>query len=277
MVDVLWQRALELNDRSSPERKAAFEKDLRLQVSQIREEGVKRHYLDELAERFRKLRSAGQPDWRRPGQQRFSGYAQRFSPNGRRLKDWEIAQPASSSLKKSASKLGGEDASIRRARMIILIFINHPNMLHDFWDDFAGVDLGSTALDSLRALILDAASSQESLEPAALKDHLTARGFGDVLDQLESQAKRLNEWFLGPAAAHDDARTGLRQMIALHRKTVTLDRELKAAETAFANDPTEENLNALTAVREELLSSLGAEALVPGFGAASGRDNDPTA
>ena len=275
MVDVLWQRALELNDRASPERKAAFEKDLRLQVSHIKEEGVKRHYLDELAERFRKLRSAGQPDWRRPGQQRFSGYAQRFSPQGRRLKDWEIAAPASSSLKNAASKLGGGDAAIRRARMIILSFVNHPNLLHDFWDDFAGVDLGSTALDSLRALILDAASSQESLEPAVLKDHLTTRGFGDMLDQLENQAKRLNEWFLGPAAAPDDARTGLRQMIALHRKTVTLDRELKAAETAFANDPTEENLNTLTAVREELLSSLGAEALVPGFGAASGRDKRP--
>ena len=161
--------------------------------------------------------------------------------------------------------------------MIILSFINHPNLLHDFWDDFAGVDLGSTALDSLRTLILDATSSQESLEPAVLKAHLTTRGFGELLDQLESQAKLLNEWFLGPAAAPDDARTGLRQMIALHRKTVTLDRELKAAETAFANDPTEENLNTLTSVREELLSSLGAEALVPGFGAASGRDNDPTA
>ncbi len=59
MVDVLWNRALSLNDRASPERKAAFEKDLRLQVSQIKEEGVKRHYLDELAERFRKLRGSG--------------------------------------------------------------------------------------------------------------------------------------------------------------------------------------------------------------------------
>ena len=109
-----------------------------------------------------------------------------------------------------------------------------------------------------------------------MKGHLIARGFGEELNQLETQAKRLNEWFLGPAAAPDDARTGLRQMIALHRKTVTLDRELKAAETAFANDPTDENLNALTVVREELLSTLGSEALVPGFGAASGRDSDPT-
>ena len=276
MVDVLWNRALSLNDRASPERKAAFEKDLRMQVAAIKEDGVKRHYLDELAERFRKQRSAHQPEWRRSTVGRLSGFSQRFSPQGRRLKDWEIASPASNSLKNAAQKLGGEDATMRRARMIVLSFVNHPNLLHDFWDDFTSVDLGATELDSLRALILDAVSSEAALEPEALKNHLTSRGFGDVLDLLETQAKLLNEWFLGPAAAPDDARTGLRQMIALHRKTVTLDRELKAAETAFANDPTELNLNALSAVREELLSTLGSEALVPGFGAASGRISDPS-
>jgi DNA primase len=276
MVDVMWDRAMAANDRSSPERKAAFEKDLRILASTIEDDGVKRHYLDELAERFRKQRGASQPDWRRPGQQRFSGYAQRFSPQGRRLKEWEIATSASHSLKNAASKLGGDDAALRRAGMMVLIFINHPKLLHDFWDDFAHLDFPNRELDSLRTLILEAASLETALEPDALKDHLVTRGFGDVLNQLETQAKRLNEWFLGPAAAPDDARTGLRQMFALQRKTVTLDRELKAAETAFANDPTEENLNALSAVRDELQSTLGSEALVPGFGAASGRDGDST-
>ena len=95
-----------------------------------------------------------------------------------------------------------------------------------------------------------------------------------MLDRLEDQAKRLNEWFLGSGAAHDDARTGLRQMIALHRKTVTLERELKAAEAAFVVDPKEENLNALNAVREQLSSQAGAEAQIAGFGAASGRPID---
>ena len=100
------------------------------------------------------------------------------------------------------------------------------------------------------------------------------QGLGPLLDRLEIQAKRLNEWFLGSGAAHDDARTGLRQMIAQHRKTVTLERELKAAEASFATDPTEESLNALNAVREQLSSHAGSEAQVEGFGAASGRSVD---
>jgi DNA primase len=109
---------------------------------------------------------------------------------------------------------------------------------------------------------------------AMLKGHLLSRGFGPVLDGLENQAMRLNEWFLGPAAAQDDARTGLRQMFALHRKTVTLDRELKAAEAAFTADPTEENFDALSGLREQFLSAIGSEAQIAGFGAASGRATD---
>ncbi len=97
-----------------------------------------------------------------------------------------------------------------------------------------------------------------------------------MLSQLETQAKRLNEWFLGPAAAQDDARTGLRQMIALHRKTVTLDRELKAAEIAFAQRSNGGKPERAFAVREELHSTSGSEALVQGFGAASGRDSENT-
>jgi DNA primase len=155
--------------------------------------------------------------------------------------------------------------------MILLSAINHPEILHDFWDDFAALDLTSHALDSVRALILDVASAEETLDREALKHHLRSKGYGSELDRLEDQAKRLNEWFLGPAAAPDDARTGLRQMIALHRKTVTLDRELRAAEAAFARDPSEVHLAALTAVRDQLLSAIGAEAQIEGFGTASGR------
>ena len=60
-------------------------------------------------------------------------------------------------------------------------------------------------------------------------------------------------------------------MIALHRKSVTLDRELKAAEAQFASDPSEENLAVLSHIRDELSSHVGFEAQIEGFGEASGR------
>ena len=64
-------------------------------------------------------------------------------------------------------------------------------------------------------------------------------------------------------------------MIALHRKCVTLDRELRAAEAALAAEMTIENLRVLAAVRAELDAEAGREATIQGFGLASGRQADP--
>ena len=163
----------------------------------------------------------------------------------------------------------------RRARMIVLSLINHPQLLHELWPDFSNAELLSSELDSLRTEILDSASSQEQVETLQLRSHLLQRGYGPVLDRLEAQAKSLNEWHLSPAAAQDDARTGLRQMIALHHKAITLDRELKAAEAALASEMTEENQSVVWALQDQLASLEGNEATIEGFGAASGRGSDP--
>jgi DNA primase len=74
-----------------------------------------------------------------------------------------------------------------------------------------------------------------------------------------------------PTAAPEDAETTWMQMVALHRRARTLHRDLKAAETAFGNDPNEDNDSRLRAIRLELLSAEGTEALIEGYGAMSGR------
>ncbi|MBG1231114.1 DNA primase [Aestuariivirga litoralis] len=267
LAQVLWRRALNENDRATPERRAAFERDLRSIINTIQDDVVKKHYLADVQTRLAELFGGG------PANQRRSGGA--FTPRNPRLrfgqKPWEQQLPVSPQLKALASKPSQTDGAERRARQIVLTFINHPDLMHEFWADFSGVDLISRELDSLRTQILDSASSEESLETASLRTHLSTRGFGPQLARLEAQAKSLNEWHLSPAAAADDARTGLRQMIALHHKAITLDRELKAAEAAFAGDMTEENFSTVQALRDQLSSLEGREAMIDGFGAASGR------
>jgi DNA primase len=269
MAEVLWQRALAQNDRSSPERKASFEKDLRQLIQSIGDETVRRHYGDDLKDRFGKLfgtsvQLRGAFTTRVPRQP--------FLKRGQKI--WEVPMPASPQLRAMAGQSSVKSTAERREQLVVLSFINHPNLLHEFWDDFAGFEMTVRDLDSLRAEILDNASSEEGLEPARLKGHLHDKGFSTVLETLELQARRLNEWFLGPEAALDDARTGLRQMFAIHRKTVTLDRELKAAEAAFGEVPSEENFNALVSLRDQLLSATGSEATIAGFGIASGRASE---
>ena len=266
MASVLWRRALDENDRATPERRAAFERDLKSLINTIGEDVVKKHYLADLQERLSKLFSGAGP-------QRRSG---NYQPRGPRPKYgqqvWEVQAPVSAQLKALAATPARSAGAERRAQMIVLGLINHPELLHELWGEFAIVDLLGKELDSVRTLILEAAASEESLERGRLRDHLLSRGFGPILGRLERQAKNLNEWHLSPAAASDDARTGLRQMIALHHKAITLTRELKAAEAAFADDMSEENQGVVQALRDQLSSLDGHEAMIDGFGVASGRN-----
>ena len=274
LSEMLWQRALGQNDRSTPERRAQFEKELRSLLNTISDEAVKKHYLAEMSERLRQLfapiggnRNTG---FRR---QPFvnNGGKRPFKPN---VRPWDIQQPPTAGLRRLAGQSAHQAGAERRERMIVLTLINHPELVHEFLDAFASLEMAVPELDSLRTQIIDSAALRSGLDGTDLKAHLITMGSGPLLDRLEAQAKRLNEWFLGSGAAQDDARTGLRQMIALHRKTITLERELRAAEAAFAADPTEEKLNALKAVREQLSSHAGSEAQIEGFGAASGRAVD---
>ena len=273
LSDILWQRALAENDRSTPERRALFERDLRNHINQIGDDVVKKHYLADVGDRLKALfQPQGQSRTRGTGFRPQAGSARR-GPRGA-FRPWEVPQPASASLKRLVASGTVNQGAERRERLIVLTVINHPDLLHEFLDELAHLELTSRELDSLRTQIIDSAALGSGLDGTGLKDHLKDKGLGPLLDRLETQARRLNEWFLGSGAAQDDARTGLRQMIALHRKTITLERELKAAEAAFAAEPTEENLNALKAVREQLSSHAGSEAQIEGFGAASGRPVD---
>ncbi len=269
MASVLWRRALDENDRATPERRAAFERDLKNLINTIQDDVVKKHYLSDLRDRLGALFGRNAP-LRRLGT---------FQPRGPRPKfgqpAWEVQSPVSAQLKATpTANPVGHSSFERRAVRIVLGFINHPELLHAFWSEFASADLISKELDSVRTLILEAGASEEGLERGFLRDHLLSRGFGPILGRLERQAKNLNEWHLSPVAAADDARTGLRQMIALHHKAITLTRELKAAESAFAHDMSEENQSVVQALRDQLSSLDGHEAMIDGFGAASGRSQN---
>lgn len=259
---VLWRRALAANDRSTPERRAQFEREVFDLVRQIGDERVRAHYQSEMAERIRELfRPARMPQ--RQGR--------RFVPN---FRPWEQKLPLSPGLKSLA---GSASAGERRAQLIVIAVVNHPFLLDEFTESFAGIEIEVRELDRLRREILDAAVSEASLDSTLLRSHLGAKGFGPILDRIDRQLSRLREWFVLPDAAEADVRTGFGQLLALHEKRGRLARELKAAEQALAEDPTEEKLKILRDIQEQLLSAAGQEAAIEGFGEASGRPGTPVA
>lgn len=60
-------------------------------------------------------------------------------------------------------------------------------------------------------------------------------------------------------------------IVTLHHKARTLNRELKDAERALGDDPSEANLAGIRDVQNRLAALEGTEALIEGFGASSGR------
>ncbi|MEE4237042.1 MAG: DNA primase [Anderseniella sp.] len=274
MADMLWRRALSANDRSTPERKARFEADLMQLVNQIGDPTVRKYYQDDMRERVRAL--FGRAGATRTGMRRMPA-GQQGGRRGRfqQLQPWEMKLPASPQLKALASRPAGEAATERRTGFILLTLVNHPVLAEDMIEDLAALEGLSPTLDSLRRRIIDTIASGADLETSGLRDHLIHTGMGAVIDALDSQARHHDCWFAGADAADRDARTGLKQLLALNRKLVTLEKELRRAELRLAEHPSEENLNLLNEVREQLQSMTGAEASVDGYGEASGRISNP--
>jgi DNA primase len=258
LSEVLWRRALDANDRLTPERKARFETELLAQCAGIADQSVRTHYLADMRRRLRELwYQAPSPDRR----------------TGRRLR-FPVQSEVSRELKTMVGA-GSDAARQRREGTIILAMINHPELISSHLDTLCELELDVPELDSMRRQIIDIAALHEGLDGRRLRDHLSARGYGAAIVRIEAQASRLNSWFVLPDAALADAETGLSQMLALYRKTVTLERELKIAERVLAEDTTEGNLRRLNDIREELRSATGTEVAVEGFGAASGRSQRP--
>jgi DNA primase len=280
MSDVLWVRALDANDRSTPEKRAQFERDLITELNRIEDAKVRQHYLAEMGARLARLWSSSPQrgdQWPgrfghrrfapRPVVNRKSGHRTYFQPH-------DYVLPPRATLKAIAA--GGLSSAARREAAILLAIINHPSLLEEFSESFAELEFSRRELDRMRREIIDIAALEASLDAATLRDHLERKGFGPLLRQIDAQFQRLEEWFVRPDAAAEDVRTGFRQMVELHRK-VALDRELKLAETQLAENPSDENLRKLNGILEQRASGRGEEAQIERFGEASGRPQEPVA
>jgi DNA primase len=133
------------------------------------------------------------------------------------------------------------------------------------------LSLESPDLRRLRTALLDAVAHEVAHEREALTAAIGAAGLGDVLERAQMLVRRANQWPALPEAAFEDAREAFLQALHLHRSAGTLHRELKAAEQALANEPTEENYRHLVEIQAQLRNVQATEALIEGFGILSGR------
>jgi DNA primase len=159
-----------------------------------------------------------------------------------------------------------------REAFILLIFLNHPKLLDAYGDALAELELGSSEAKALRQKLLDLWVDRR-LDPDDIRAEIERSGLEPIRQRLEAITAHSCVWTLSSDAADLDAEESLKQALALHRKMRALNRELVLAEAALAGDGSEMNLARLKSIQEQLSALAGTEAVIDGFGAASGRQS----
>jgi DNA primase len=270
LSDVVWSLETGGIVPETPEARAALEARLRERANSIGDQSVRRHYMQAFDE---KLAAFFQPV--RP---------QRFEPRrdaGRRGQYGQqpYGQPrgtprlvVSDTLRNSRLLKPGKAAEATpREAVILMSLINHPALAEARLEGLAGLEFGSPGTRKLFAALLDLIMADHDISGADLRAGLGARGFGPDIEKMETLLRGQGVWQILADAAQIDAETGLRHALALHYKSVELNRALKAAENALDVDWTEDSFKVLQDIKNQITTVDGTEALIEGFGSLSGR------
>ncbi|MDE5441357.1 DNA primase [Bradyrhizobium sp. CSA207] len=296
LADMIWSRELEGGNFATPERRAALEARIKELSNGIRDEVVRRYYRQDLAERLQRTFApeggrggfAGRGNFRsgsqgRPFQPRGGGQTNRFGGQGRRGGPVPLSIPsgpyqaASPQLAASPIMKGQRSAISRREALILQILINHPWLLHEHLEEVAALELAHPEAHKLRAAIIAAFANDHHHSPdpseqaEKMRSDIEKGGFSQLLQRVENGITTQAVWGAREGAARDDVLSTWHQLVALHRQWHSLLRELKDAELALGEDPSEANMAWLRDVKARIGEVDGTEALIEGFGELSGR------
>lgn len=303
LADMIWSRELEGGNFATPERRAALEARIKELSNGIRDEVVRRYYRDEFVERLQRTFApdggrggfAGRGNFRQGGGGRSfqprGGQANRFGGQGfgqgfgggRRGAPGLIPLPsgpyqaASPQLAASPIMRGQRSAISRREALILQSLINHPWLLHEHLEEVAALEFAHPEAHKLRAGIIAAFANDHHHSPdpgeqaEKMRADIEKGGFSQLLQRVEGGITTAAVWGAREGAARDDVLATWHQLVALHRQYHSLLRELKDAELALGEDPSEASLAWLRDVKARLAEVDGTEALIEGFGELSGR------
>lgn len=265
LSEMIWTREIGEARFDTPESKAELEGRLRQLVNVIADEGVRRHYQQEMRER---LNSFFQPQFQRRG-----GDSRDMGRGG--LSHGAI----SDRLARSGLVRPDQEIPTLRESVLALTVINHPSLMQDEHEGISSIDFDNRDLRKLW-LVLLAATADKGCHPTrdVLDDLLAGQGFTTLLQKIEQQIRNARLWTATSEAAVEDAREGFRQALAFHKRTKALrkekiDIERRIAEATEAGDDElmEKMMRALQEIQLEGTRLENQEAMIDGFGVLSGR------
>lgn len=265
LADVLWARETETGSFDTPERRAALEARVGEIANLIGDETVRKHYRADLMDRFRRMFAPAVASG--GGQRRFKPGDGRRRGNDAR----EAVRGAGETMRHSAVVRGASAGLPRNEALLLFAVLNHPWLLDVHSEELAELPFLNREASELRRALLDAHLEGESDDDGRLAARLTAQNLDGALVRVRACAVARHDWPAFSDAGRGDVELWWHQRTALHRRAHALSKELREAEKALADDPTEMNWARFLDVQKRLAALDGTEALVEGFGAASGR------
>jgi DNA primase len=290
LAQVLWMRETESGQFDTPERRAALEARLGEVTAAIGDESVRKYYRQDFAARLRQMFAPDRSSLTRGPERRgnirrtksgatigvlpgysFRGHAHFKAPERDVLTSDGQYVPTSPHLATSPVHRGHRAAIPRREALILQLVLNHPWLLHEHLEELAAAEFRHVDTQRLKGALIDIFAHDGETDRSELATELAGRGFADLLLRIERAITTPSVWGARPDAGADDVLSTWKQLVALHRQRHSLIRELKDAERALGQDNNEANYAWLRDVKARLAALDGTEALIEGFGLASGR------
>lgn len=256
LAAVLWARETETLSLDTPERRAALEARLADLVATIADESVRRHYRQDFNDRMRRKLAPALTATAWSGTRRRDPRAP-FSPP---------LAPKGTELARTPAITGAATSLPRNEALLLFCLLNHIWLLDEYGEEIAALPFANPEAARLCRAIQDAHMLADGEDALALPPEME-----EVARRARALANPRMDWPSYPDTGREDVRLWWRQRTALHLKAYALSRELRDAEQHLGDDPNEANFAWLRDVRERLSAIEGTEALVEGFGAASGR------
>lgn len=243
LVEVFWQEVLAGRSLETPERRSGFRRDLLGAVGRIADKGVQEDYRREMLSRLDQTfagagPAARAPNRRQPG--RFNDVRQPGSPFQHLSPGGEAARRGTSGVKRLPYEV------------LLMVVINHPDLLHRHHESVALIAIPDRQLDKLKGALLDLATRLPDLDANEFKNHLMDLGFSGAIETLVRHTGTIR--FALPSAGLAQAEAGLLHVMAILRET-EIEVELAAAARALEEDMSQDNLDRFQAAQQQKLEA----------------------
>ncbi|WP_019218913.1 DNA primase [Bartonella florencae] len=254
LIELLWWRSTYGKNFETPEARAALEKQLKQQIFTIKDEDIRRYYLQDIKKRlfdffgsfFSKKKSTGR-------------YHQ--SSQNKIFRDQSFFALANSDIVRNSS----QSIPLREA-VILLILAYYPELWYENFEVLAELELQNTQLICFHQSMLEILGNQQLHDKETMVALLEERGQKALLERMKHLVQNIGMRTVFVRASIEDARTILKQAVYLHLQEYHLHKRLQDIEEQLVENPKSEVFDLLREIKNEIEQMQATDALIEGFG-----------